>query len=224
MTDQLDRLRAVARGDVATVVPVTPISEVGAPTTRSIRRGTARGDPAAVTGFQWWAANVAVVVGNPKPNSRTLRVALAATDALSRPALGSGARSVIDLSQVASELFDPTSKMVNDLIEAVEDSDLVVVASPTYKATYTGLLKSFLDRFSMNALAQTVGVAVMTGASPLHALAPEIHLRPLLVELGACTPSRGLYVTEQQLDDLDAVVENWAESARPLIERALFPL
>ena len=60
----------------------------------------------------------------------------------------------------------------------------------------------------------------MTGAAPIHALAPEVHLRPLLVELGASTPSRGLFVTEQQLDDLDTVIASWARVARPLVDRS----
>jgi FMN reductase len=62
----------------------------------------------------------------------------------------------------------------------------------------------------------------MTGAAPVHALAPEVHLRPLLVELGATTPTRGLYVTEQQFDDLDSVVGAWTDLASPQIARALF--
>jgi len=123
---------------------------------------------------------------------------------------GAGGRSteplVADLAELAPELFDFESAAVNASLEAVAHSDLVVVASPTYKATYTGLLKSFFDRYNSDALAGTVSVPVMTGAAPIHALAPEVHLRPLLVELGSCTPTRGLFVTEQQFDDLDAVV------------------
>ena len=99
--------------------------------------------------------------------------------------------------------------------ETVAASDVVIAASPTYKATYTGLLKVFFDRYGNNALAGTVGVPVMTGAAPIHALAPELHLRPLLVELGATTPTRGLYVTEAQFDDLDGVIGAWADAAAP---------
>ena len=107
------------------------------------------------------------------------------------------------------------------LLAAVSASDLLIVASPTYKASYTGLLKSFFDRYDSSALAGAVAVAVMTGASPVHALAPEVHLRPLLVELGASVPARALYVTESQFEDLDPVIEAWAEAARPQIARAL---
>jgi FMN reductase len=165
--------------------------------------------------------NVVVIVGNPKAKSRTLRVAVAAADALSGREGATADDLVIDLADVASELFDFESTVVQGLLEAAAGSDLLVVASPTYKATYTGLLKAFLDRYGNDALAHTVGVAVMTGAAPIHALAPEVHLRPLLVELGASTPTRALYVTERQFDDLDAVVGPWAATARPLVDRAL---
>ncbi len=165
--------------------------------------------------------NVAVVVGNPKAGSRTLRVALAAADALTNRRDAAVDRTVVDLADVASELFDFDSPTVGQLLATVASSDLVVVASPTYKATYTGLLKAFLDRYGNAALARVVAVPVMTGAAQVHALATEVHLRPLLVELGASTPTRGLYVTEPQFDQLDDVVGAWALTARPLVEQTL---
>jgi FMN reductase len=165
--------------------------------------------------------SIAVVVGNPKPGSRTLAVARATADALSGLAGGDEDPLVVDLAEVATELFDPGSARVGELLAAVAGRDLVVVASPTYKATYTGLLKAFVDRYGNDGLAATVAVPVMTGAGAGHALAVEVHLRPLLVELGASVPTRGLYVTEGQLGELTAVVGTWAETARPLIGRAL---
>ena len=163
----------------------------------------------------------AVVVGNPKAESRTLRVALAVADVVEGRLGGTSDRLVLDLAGVAAELFDPEAQQVNDLVNAVAASDLLIVASPTFKATYTGLLKSFFDRYGSNPLSGSVAVAVMTGAAPIHALAPEVHLRPLLVELGASVPTRGLYVTEQQFGDLDTVIRAWAEVAGPILARAL---
>ena len=171
--------------------------------------------------------SIAVVVGNPKSGSRTLRVAQAVADILvdrldETYELGYNTeRFVVDLADVAGELFDYPSQKIEDLLERVAASDLLIAASPTYKATYTGLLKVFFDRYGNNALAGTVAVPVMTGAAPIHALAPELHLRPLLVELGATTPTRGLYVTESQFDDLDGVIGAWADAAAPLVGRAL---
>ena len=96
------------------------------------------------------------------------------------------------------------------------------MASPTYKATYTGLLKLFFDRYGNRALEGRLAVPVMTGASPVHALAPEAHLRPLLVELGAALPTRALYVTEPEMVDLAPSLDAWGLSALPDIAR-FFP-
>ena len=123
----------------------------------------------------------------------------------------------VDLAELGPQLFDWSSPAVKDAVTAVRGCTLVVVASPTYKASYTGLLKSYLDWFSTTDLSGVTAVPLMVGAGPQHALAVEVHLRPVLVELGATLPTRGLYVLESQLDDLDAVVGAWlAEASRQL--------
>jgi FMN reductase len=137
---------------------------------------------------------VAVVVGNPKPRSRTYDSALVLADRLG------GADLVVDLADHASELFDWGSETVRDLVEQVAGSLVVVVASPTYKATYTGLLKAFLDRFPHQGLGGVTAVPLMLGGSPAHTLAIEHGLRPLLVELGASVPTGGLYVLDSEHD------------------------
>jgi len=145
---------------------------------------------------------------------------VAVADALSS-VTGEAERLVVDLATLGASLLDWEAAEVSELNAAVAASDLVIVASPTYKATYTGLLKLFLDRYGNNGLAGTVAVPVMTGAAPIHALAPEVSLRPLLVELGASVPTRGLFVLESSFDDLPAAVGPWAEVASPLLERSL---
>jgi FMN reductase len=189
---------------------------------------------------------IAVVTGNPKPGSRTQGVALAVADALAAkipaaeipaaeiPAaevLGGSSPSaslapahlVIDLAEHAASLFEPSAAELSRLSAEVAAADIAIFASPTYKAAYTGMLKAFLDRYGSNGLAGTVAVAVMTGGWPGHLLAVEVHLRPVLVELGATVPARGLYVTEPEFASLDAAIATWAKAAVPLIRRALNP-
>jgi len=89
----------------------------------------------------------------------------------------------------------------------------VVVASPTYKATYTGLLKLFLDRFATDGL-RGVAVPLMLGAGPAHALAPELTLRPVLTEIGGTTV-RGHYVLDSRYDDPEAYA-TWLDQVRPV--------
>jgi FMN reductase len=160
---------------------------------------------------------IAVVTGNPKPASRTHTVAQAVADSLAT-ALGAPAdRLVIDLAEHANAIFDASDAELTRLTAEVAAADIAIFASPTYKATYTGLLKAFLDRYPGNGLSGVTAVPVMTGGWPGHLLAVEVHLRPVLVELGATVPSRGLYVTEPELGNLDAVVAAWSATAVPLI-------
>jgi FMN reductase len=121
---------------------------------------------------------------------------------------------VIDLADYAQHLFDSDSKIISELLRTVVDADFLIVASPVYKASYTGLLKSFLDRYDTNALSRSVAIPVMLGGSPAHALAVDFTLRPLLVELGASIPTRSLYLTSAQLETLPTIVKAWAESNR----------
>ena len=164
---------------------------------------------------------IAVVVGNPKPASRTLGVATAVVDALASASGVPPGHLVVDLAEHAASLFDLAEPGLSRLTAEVAAADLAVFASPTYKASYTGMLKAFLDRYGPDGLAGSVAVPVMTGGWAGHALAVEVHLRPVLIELGAVVPARGLYVTEPEFAGLPAVVDQWAATALPLIQAAL---
>jgi FMN reductase len=157
---------------------------------------------------------VAVVVGNPKPGSRTL----AAGRYLARQLAGEP-DLVIDLADLGAALLDWDDVGVADLVARVGEADLVVVASPTYKGTYTGLLKLFLDRFSTTGLSG-VAVPLMLGAGPTHALAPELTLRPVLTEIGGTVPVRGLYIHDTFYDD-PAAYAPWLATARPRVQAQL---
>ncbi|MEO2118759.1 MAG: NAD(P)H-dependent oxidoreductase, partial [Microbacterium sp.] len=86
---------------------------------------------------------VAVVVGNPKPASRTRKIAELLVEKLLDQ--GTYEAQVIDLADYTNEIFAWPSEVMGSLNAVVADSDLAIFASPTYKATYTGLLKAFLD-------------------------------------------------------------------------------
>jgi FMN reductase len=153
---------------------------------------------------------LSVLVGNPKPQSRTLTIAEAVAE---RVASATGATVVrtIDLCDHADDLFKWPHDAIAALNDAVAASDYLVVASPTYKAAYTGLLKAFLDRYPNNGLDGVTAFCVMTGGSLVHAMAIDTQLRPVLVELGASVPTRGLFFEMSQMAELDVVVDAWAQ-------------
>lgn len=162
--------------------------------------------------------DIAVIVGNPKPRSRTLHVAHAVAEALGAR-LGGGIVLEEDLAGHAAHLFEWPSEALDSIAARVSDADLLIVASPTYKATYSGLLKSFLDRLPGSALAGVVAVPVLTMAAPEHALAVEGPFRSLLVELGASVPSRGLAFPTPRFEEAESIVSSWAEENVPVIAR-----
>jgi FMN reductase len=159
-----------------------------------------------------------ILVGNPKPASRTLTVAGAAADAVTRATEDAGLagaaidRQTIDLCVLARHLLLPEpSPAVEEALDQVTTADLLLVASPTYKGTYTGLLKVFLDRLPHRALDRAVALPLMLMGVPQHAPAVDAYLRPLLIELGAIVPVPGLAVLESDLGRLDLVLGPWAD-------------
>jgi FMN reductase len=155
---------------------------------------------------------IAAVVGNPRPRSRTATAAGLVAELVT----GTPPALVVDLADLGPALLDWNDPTVGDLVARVAAADVVVFASPTYKGTYTGLLKLFLDRFPADSLRGVVAVPLMVGAGPGHALAPELTLRPVLTEIGASVPARGVYVLESAHDDPTAY-EAWLDGARPAI-------
>lgn len=94
-------------------------------------------------------------------------------------------------SLVTAELGDPD---IAAGIAEVVAADALVVASPVYKASYSGLLKTFVDLLPPNCLAGTPVLPFVTGGSVGHVLALDQGLKPLLAALGATTIARGRFV------------------------------
>lgn len=155
---------------------------------------------------------VTVVVGNPKPASRTLTAATLVARGL-RP---EAEPTVIDLVSFGAGLLNWGDPAVAAAVDTVAASEVVVFASPTFKATYTGLLKLFLEQFDGGTgLAGVLAVPVMLGAGPAHALAPDLLLKPVLVELGATCALPGLYLSDRTFTE-DGAIAGYSERWRPV--------
>ncbi|WP_242424210.1 NADPH-dependent FMN reductase, partial [Frankia sp. EI5c] len=144
------------------------------------------------------------VVGNPKPNSRTRAVAeaVAAQVAAAFPAGVETVAEVIEVSALGPGLLGWGDPAVKEAVASMRTADVLVVATPTFKATYTGLLKLLLDQIGQGELAGVPTVPVLVAGAPEHALAVEVHLRPVLVEIGASCPTRGVFVLDSTLPEL----------------------
>jgi MsuE subfamily FMN reductase len=87
----------------------------------------------------------------------------------------------------------------------VEAADAYLVATPIYRASYTGALKNFFDlipndpRGSDPLRGKAVGL-IASGGSDHHYLAVDHQLRPLLGFFGAQTLARGIYAAPKDFD------------------------
>ncbi len=175
---------------------------------------------------------VTVVVGNPKPGSRTLDAATALADALTTSVWGGSAdgtgthTEIVDLATIAEGLLAPwrLSPAGSAAAQSAQSSALLIVATPTYKASYTGLLKLFLDVFPGGSLAQTVVVPLVTSGGEAHRYLADIQLRPVLSELGAVVPAPSLLLTEPEIGGYLEAVGAYARRHGPVIAAASFAL
>lgn len=171
--------------------------------------------------------SVVVVSGNPRPGSRTLAAATTLGERIG--ALLDSARDrqrptpleTIDLATFAAEVLTADHPAADRATATLAAASVAVVATPVYKASYTGLLKAFLDLYGPDGLAGVVAIPLVVSGNPAHALAGEVHLRPVLVELGAVVPTRTLSLTEAQLGDLDTPITTWLGREWKSLRRAV---
>jgi len=121
----------------------------------------------------------------------------------------------VDLAVLGPRVLDHADAEASAAAEQVLGADVLVVASPTYKATYSGLLKAFLDRLATGSLAGKRAVPILLGGAANHQLAVDVHFTPLLLELGATVPARGLFVLEADVDEFDSFAATWAAANGP---------
>ncbi|MEU8813480.1 NAD(P)H-dependent oxidoreductase [Actinoplanes sp. NPDC048796] len=150
-------------------------------------------------------SRIVVVSGNPRPGSRTSVLATAVGAALA----GTGTPEVIEVGALGPGLLTPGDAATAAALDAVQGADVLVIATPTYKGSYTGVLKVLLDNLPARALAGKRAVPVVTAGVAPQAAAAEALLRRLLTELGADVAA-GLPVVESDLPETAAIAEKYA--------------
>lgn len=111
-------------------------------------------------------------------------------------------------------------------LRAIETADLLVVATPVYRASFTGLFKHLFDFVGQYSLVDTPVLLAATGGSERHALTIEHQLRPLFGFFQALTLPIGVYGSDADFTDyritsaaLESRIEVAVERAVPLLGR-----
>ena len=133
---------------------------------------------------------------------------------------------LVELGQLAPHLAGTVRRSeLPDTVErglaAVEQADVLVVATPVYRGSYTGLFKHFFDFVDQDALIDTPVLLAATGGSERHALMIDHQLRPLFSFFQARTLPLGVYATDRDFVGHKLENEDLIQRARLAVERAL---
>ena len=143
---------------------------------------------------------VLLIAGSPSDPFRSA----ALLDAVSqRLALRSGLKverlNIRELPAEALLLAEWGHPAIVRALAQVAGARAIVVATPVYKAAYSGVLKVFLDMLPQTALKDKTVLPLATGGSPHHMLALDYALRPVLQSLSARHILPGVYATDVQI-------------------------
>jgi FMN reductase len=143
--------------------------------------------------------NVLLLGGSPSAPSTTWRLQQLVGERLALLGYRTIALQVRELPAQALLRADLKDPAILDALAQVAQADAIVVATPVYQASFTGLLKAFLDLLPQDGLAGKLVLPLATGGSQSHMLALDYALRPVLASLAPRYILPSIYATSDQL-------------------------
>lgn len=175
--------------------------------------------------------SILLLGGSPQVPSSSSRLMLHIGEQLAAQGHRYSKLQVRDLPPAALLHADFSDPLIERAIAAVAEADAIVIATPVYKASYTGILKAFLDLLPQDGLAGKLVLPLATGGSQSHMLALDYALRPVLHALAAKHVLTSIYGTSQQLQwdeerglSIDAAIAGRVSAGVEELSSGLFAL
>ncbi|MDY7539087.1 NADPH-dependent FMN reductase [Undibacterium sp. RTI2.1] len=143
---------------------------------------------------------ILLLSGSPSTPSRSSRLLHFVGNKLSELGHDVSHISLRDLPAQALLHADFKNTELAAIRQQIAEADAVVVATPVYKAAYSGLLKLFLDMLPQDGLKDKLVLPIATGGSQSHMLALDYALRPVLAALDARHILPSVYATDAQIE------------------------
>lgn len=126
-----------------------------------------------------------LIAASPSPSSRSGSLLAAAGEKLKHLGLSTRSLSLRELPAEALLQARADAPALREALQQVHEARVVVLATPIYKAAYSGLLKVFLDLLPQDGLRGKLVWPLATVGSPAHLLALDYALGPVVASLGA---------------------------------------
>lgn len=143
--------------------------------------------------------SVILLGGSPSSHSSSSRLLHHIGDKLAVHGWRTARIEVRELPGAALLGMDVNDPELARALALVAGADALVVATPIYKAAYTGMLKLFLDLLPQDGLRGKAVLPLATGGSQSHMLALDYALRPVLASMSARTILPSIYATSDQI-------------------------
>ena len=159
--------------------------------------------------------HLAVITAGLTQPSSTRLLADRLTEAVVRglgAAGGSDQDVVVEVVEVRDIAHDLTNHVLTGFaapelqvrLDAVTEADAVIVATPVYAASYSGLFKMLVDVLPKDAVRETPVLLGATGGTARHSLAIDHALRPLFAHLGALVAPVAVFAASEDWGNVEA--------------------
>lgn len=169
--------------------------------------------------------NIVIISGSPAEVSRTSAIASFLNRVIVEAGYQVNKVSVRDLPPEALIYAQFNHPAIKEAQRLVEQADALIVISPVYKASYTGVLKTFIDLIPEKGLAGKKVLPIATGGSSAHLLSLEYAFKPLFSVLGAREFAEAVYIVDSQLmysgDELNFVDSEIEQRLRTSVDNLL---
>lgn len=148
-------------------------------------------------------AKIALIIGSPSSKSRLFGLTQRVEEQLQQAGHELAWVSAAELP--AEELLraDFGSPAIQEALAAIAAADAVVIASPVYKAAYSGALKTILDLIPQKGLQGKVILPLFIGGTIAHLLAVDYALKPVVAALGGTHILSGVFAVDQWVSRLE---------------------
>ncbi|MGV3466790.1 MAG: NADPH-dependent FMN reductase [Heyndrickxia sp.] len=144
-------------------------------------------------------SKVVFVSGSPSVISRTDLVLRYLQKRLEREGFSTTYVSVLDIPAEDLLYARFNSPELLKITQYIQNADGIIIGSPVYKASYTGVLKALLDLLPEGAFKNKSVFPIMVGGSKSHLLAIDYALRPVIANLKGKS-TQGVYLLDKVID------------------------
>lgn len=141
-------------------------------------------------------ANIVIISGSPAKKTRLKGITDYAKDFMRKKGFTIEQLDVVDIPAEDLIFANFNSEAIVEANKVVAEADAVIVASPVFKASFTGVLKTFLDLLPQNGLENKIVLPLMVGGTISHLLAIDYGLKPVLSSLDAENIIKGVFTLD----------------------------